>query len=93
MGSIPDSDSSSATQLPPTLQPVRDAACGGGEASSPLMEVSAEAQSLQELLLTGVAPLSRVPAIYLMSFHIRLSHLDLCFLCRSHLFFINCDHG
>ena len=54
-----------ANRLPPTPPPVRDAACGGGEAFPPA-GVSAAADSLQELSLSGVTHVSEVPPIYLM---------------------------
>ena len=55
---------------PPTPPPVRDAACGGGEAFPPA-GVSAAADSLQELLLSGVTHVSGVPPIYLTRYAFR----------------------
>ena len=49
-----------ANRPPPTPPPVRDAACGGGEAFHPA-GASAVADSLQELSLPGVTHCPEVP--------------------------------
>ena len=49
-----------ANRPPPTPPPVRDAACGGGEAFTPA-GASAVADSLQELSLSGVTHCPEFP--------------------------------
>ena len=55
-----------ANRPPPTLPPVRDASCGGGEAFPP-SGASAVADSLQELSLSGVTPCPKFPPFTLLS--------------------------